>query len=382
MKNLIITLISLFVSIPAFAQEKIQGYDVLGVARYCDQFLKAPQLPAMSVLLNTFGNPLPCIEKRIAKGGLRAVQVDLIDATCWRNNKCPKGAAQPTDLKEITRRAQTVNKLAVKYPNIEWWVSPALEHDVKNEQTVIKMLEAVTKGCKTCKPINSPYSGVKTKKYPLELHNTKVSAFSVSSDGSSAFDGDNLPRSVDNSDFEHRIAGSYTTYLWINELNLRCSGEKNFVPPLSRTNRPTSDLFNQLYQLSKPSDRMPPPPSVCKQTTSFKRGEIYKTNAEAYCNGQVEQGDKRGNKPLLILQKGGKRGDKLKVLNPDGREVASFCYYGAFEGNTHRWYMGNCSGQSSYQLYTQMGNREWAFVQLENGVCLPINVIRRMGTYR
>lgn len=360
------------------APATIPGYDVLGVARYCQRFQQAPKLPAVSTLLNTFGDPLPCIEKRIQQGGLRLVQVDLIDATCWRNNKCPPGVPRPDNLKEIEKRARQVDAYAQKYPQIEWWVSPALEDDVRDVNKKRAMLEAAQRGCPRCKVINSPFTGAKPPGYPIEKHGTKVEEFSVSGDGASIFDGDNI-RS-DGNKFEHRTSGKYTTFAWWNELNLRCTGEKNFTPPKQRTAKPTADQFRQAYMNMMPEPPQPAAPPQCKSVRDVTKPEITKPNAEAYCNGQ--QQDKRGNKPLLILRKAGKKGQRIKVRRSDGKEVACFQYYDKFsEPGLHRWYMGDCSGHAPAQLFDALGG-EWGFADLGGGKCLRFNAIRRQGVYR
>lgn len=360
--------------------ETTPGYDALGLAMYCKRYLEAPHLPGLSTLMNTFGDPFPCIKKKMNQRCLDVIQIDLIDATCWRNNKCPAGVPRPTDLKAIENRAKKVqilvNETLNKCPNTEWWVSPALEHDEKNPKTVDKMMAAAKKGCPKCDVINSPFSGAKNN--PLELHGTKVRAFSVSGDGASIFDGDNIKS--DNNNFEHNVSGSYSTFAWWNELNLRCTGEKNFTPPLKRTEKPTADQFWQAYLTMQPEPLKPSPPKQCKSIKQVQKPEIYKPNAESYCNGQVK--DSRGNKPLLIIKKSGKRGDKIKIYSKDGKEVGCFTYYGTFETpGLHRWYVGNCSGQTPYKLYKDLED-EWGFVQTKKDECILFNSIRRQGVYR
>lgn len=358
--------------------ESLSGYDVLGLAKYCNRYLEAPPLPAVSTLMNTFGDPIPCLDKALSRGFLKVVQVDLIDATCWRNKVCPKGVPKPSDLGVIKKRAQEVSKLATKYPSVEFWVSPALEHDVKDAGTVDKMMKAAGEGCPQCKVINSPFSGAKNK--PLELHGTKVRAFNVSGDGASMFDGDNLIN--DGNGFEHWRSGEAVTYSWWNELNLRCTGEKKFTPPLQRTEKPSRDQFRQAYLTMRPEDAIPSAPNRCKQVVKIdaKKGEIFKPNAESYCNGVA--GDNRGNKPMLIIRKGGKKGDKMSILNSAGKRVGCFAYWGSYEKpGLHRWYIGNCSGQAPAALYDAQGG-EWGYTELGGGKCLLTNSIRRLGVYR
>lgn len=364
--------------VASFAQaETFQGYDALGLAKYCDRYLQAPALPAVSTLLNTFGDPLPCLDKALARGSLRVVQIDLIDATCWRNRVCPAGVPRPDDLKTIKRRAALVAPLAAKYPSVEFWVSPALEHDIKDAKTVDKMMKATQEGCPICKVINSPFLGA--RRDPLELHGTKVKAFSVSGDGASSFDGDNI--SSDGNGFEHRISGSYTTFLWFNELNLRCSGEKTFTAPAHRTERPSADQFKQAALIAQPEAPKPSAPSVCRAVVEIdgRHGEIYKPNAESYCNGTPK--DSRSNKPLLILKRAGKKGEKLKVYSSSGKEVGCFLYWGPFEKGLSRYYMGNCSGQAPAALYDAQGG-EWGFTAIGGNKCILTNSVRRLGSYR
>lgn len=371
---------SLFLFINVAAAETIPGYDVLGLARYCKRYLEAPKLPGLSTLISTFGDPLPCVEKRAAMGDLKVAQIDLIDATCWRNNACPPGVPRPNDLKEIRKRAKLVQPLALKFPNVEFWLSPSLEHDEKSQSVVVAMLEAAQSGCPACKVINSPFTGARPPGYPVELHGTKSTAFSISGDGASSFDADNSKS--DGNGFEHRTSGTYTTFLWWNELNLRCTGEHTFTPPLQRTEKPSAAQFEQAYRISKLEQPRPAAPAQCKEVIDLHpKKEIYKPNAESYCNGVPN--DQRGNKPLLILQRQGSKGEILPILNSSGARVGCFKGYGPFSDikGAYRYYMGDCSGQNPIELMDALGN-EWGFVKLSKGKCLAINSIRRGGVYR
>lgn len=375
-------LLTILLSVEARAQGQcITSYDVLGLAMYCKEFLAAPKLPGLSTLLNTFGNPLPCIEKRIARGGLQLVQIDLRDATCFRNRVCPKGTPPLTDWSVMLQRARAVNALAVKYPAIDWWVSPFLEHDIKDDAVIRKACDVALRGCPSCRCINSPFSGVRTAGIKLELHGTKVEAFSVSGDGASSFDADNTRD--DGNKFQHRIAGESQCHAWWNELNLRCTGEKTFTPPLKRTAKPEPWQFAIAAKVfTSIEDRSPNAPPVCKSMKDLNagQGEIYKPLAERYCNGVADDG--RGNKPMLIIRKPGKRGDRMDIVDKSGKKVGCFAYYGTYEKpGLYRWYVGSCSKQNAWELYRQLKN-EWGFVQTGGGACLKFNSLRRGGVYR
>lgn len=382
MKNIFRFFFFLCVIFSGLAQaEPLAGYDALGLAKYCDRYLQAPRLPALSALLRSFGDPMPCIDKALARGGLEKVQYVLRDATCWRNKKCPSGTPSLTDWNDIKKLAVVVNKTATRFPNTIHEISPYLEHDFKDASIIKKACSVALSGCPTCTCINEPFSGTKNTGYPLELHNTKVSAWSVSGDGASMFDGDNLKN--DGNNFQHRIAGSNTSWAWWDALNLRCQGMKTFIPIGQRTARPTADQFAQAHKIMTTiEDAYPAAPALCKSVRDVdgKKGELLKNNAEKYCNPKTS--DPRGDKPLLIFGKGGNRGDKIKVYASSGKEVGCFKYYGSYtKPGQHRWYMGDCSGQAPFELYKDLGN-EWGFVNLGGGQCLRINALRRLGYHR
>lgn len=362
----------------ACKKKTIPGYDVLGLAMYCDVFLRAPKLPALSTLMNTFGDPLPCVKRRLAMGGMQVVQVDLIDATCWRNSNCAPGVPRPDDLKIIQKRAAQVRELALLYPDVHFEVSPGLEHDVKSVNTVTSMLKSAKLGCPECEPVNSPFSGATPSGYRVERHGTKVTAELVSSDGASMFDADNICK--DGNKFQHRLSGDETES-WINEFNLRCTGEDNFTPPLQRTNKPTDWQFLMIHKImTTEEDAIPRTPTKCRSIRAFSKGEINKPTAEFYCNGVPDDG--RGNKPLLILKRAGKRGQKFDVYDSNGKVVGCYAYYGPYTvSGFHRWYMGSCSRQTPWDLYRRLG-QEWGFADMGNGQCLRFNSLRRENVYR
>lgn len=355
----------LLILLPVIAySDPIYGYDVLGVAKYCDVYLKAPKLPSVSTLLGTFGDPIPCIEKRIKLGGLTHVQFDLLDGTCWRNDNCEPNTPKLSDINELRKRAKRVNSLAVKYPNIKFYISPILEHDIKDERKVISLCRTVIDECPTCECINSPVSGAKPKNIKLELHGNQR-AYSVSNDGSSVFNCDSV---------KFRSAGSNFVYAWFPELNLRYSGEKKFTPPSKRTCTPTINLFKQAYMLlQKPEDKKEPP-SICKTVRDVSNEEIWKTNAESYCDD-----DPRGNKPLFITKL---NKQKYPIISSNGTEIACISLYGSYAAKTgyNRYYMGSCSGDTPISLYKKAGS-EWAFIN-DSSRCIRINTIRRLGNFR
>lgn len=366
------------------SQGTTPGYDVLGLAQYCDVFLKAPKLPATSVLFGNgkkdFGDNFPCLEKRIAQGGVTKIQIDLVDATCHRNKVCPAGTAKLPAYSAVRARARVVNVHANLHPEIEWGVSPWLEHDFKDSKIVQRGCAEVASGCPTCKCINSPMSGVKPAGIPVELHGTKSSSFATSADGSSIFDGDNLKN--DGNKYQFRTSGSDQTYAWWNELNQRCTGEDKFTPIVNRRVLPELWQFQVAHKIMT-TEEDPVPANFPAQCTSVRKvsgKEISKTFSEKYCNGTQDDG--RGSRGLLILNRKGKAGEELPVFSPSGEKVACYKYFGPYsEPKLYRYYIGTCSKETPWDLYKELG-QEWGYVGLGNNKCLLVNSIRRMGGYR
>ena len=367
---------------------KYLGYDVLALAKYCPTYLSAPHLPAVSTLMDTFGNPLPCIIQKLDKRPLDLVQIDLRDATCFRNRVCPPGTPSLTDWGYLELQASKVNKLAIKYPSTIFFASPWLEHDIKDDKLVKKACEVISKGCPTCRCINSPFTGARPAGIPLELHGTKVdNYFAISGDGATIFDADNIKD--DGNNFQHRLAGNNQMYGWWWDGNLRCSGEDKFVMPSKRTNMPKKWQFRMVHKLlTTPEDAYPATPSKCRSVREVKAPEIVKVTAEQYCNGVPS--DPRGDKPLLIIKHN--KGGKLNVLNSKGASAGCFNYYKSASGSEaehtyekkglYRYYMGSCIKQTPWKLYNKLGKNEWGFAELGGGKCLRFNSIRRQGTYR
>lgn len=363
--------------------DDIDGYDLLMLPKYCDKYLKAPHLPGLSTSF-VAGNPLPCIDRKMAKNQLELVQVDLVDATCWRNNVCPPGSPKPPAFKEIYEKSLLVYEKAKRWNASRWQISPWLEHDFKDPEVVHKGMSEAKRGCPICEVINSPYKGVTPAAYNVERHGTKTKAYSISGDGASSFDADNLDSTgtLNNAPFNHSNAGSNSTFGWWNETNLRCTGEEKFTPINKRTERPEQWQFRLWYLLTLPEEPKPAAPKLCKTVREVSGGEIVKITAESYCNGQPGENDPRNNKPLLIIKKKGRRGEQIYIYNPQGKKAGSFGYYGEFTDKRFgRWYSGLGSKHNAPALYDALGG-EWGYVNLGSGNCLRINVIRRMGTWR
>lgn len=384
---------------PLGTDTPVFGYDVLGLAKYCDVFLEAPPLPAVSVLLEdygnvavSFGNPIPCLERYIVKNNTKEhpnfvtdIQFDLRDGTCVRRGACPNGTTDLKDIRTLIRLLETTRQLRENNKNINFWISPILEHDIKSLPELQALFNALKQSCPNCYFINSPTSaGLSSVPGTyFENHGTKSSAFSISGDGASIFDADNILN--DGNTFQHRLAGSEFTFAWIPEWNLRNTGMKKFLAIKDRTQRPTVDLFQWNHKiLTTSEDPYPVTPRVCKQVRDLdcSKEEINKVAAERYGGGDGTTEDGRGNKSLLIINKIGGQ-DMTLHSGGDGKVVGCLKYYGGFSSSKTlgRWYRGNCSSGNNWEFYKSLG-QEWAFAKDSSGNCIRFNSLRRQCAYR
>lgn len=360
--------------------EPLVGYDTLALARYCDTYLQAPELPAVSTLMTTFGNPIPCLKKALSKKSLKLVQIDLKDATCWRNKTCPPNTSKLTDWADIARKSRQISRLAKAYPSTEFWISPWLEHDIKSPTTIRKACTVALRQCKTCKCVNSPHTGSRPKEIALELHGTTTTAFMISADGASTFEADTL--STDGNQFNHAKAGSYATFAWWYELNLRCSGEETFTAPQKRTEQPTIDQFQQAFEIVTTEEAKPEPPrGKCKKERPLDAiaRETSRPNARNNCNGQPKPTTQ--NKAILVIRPIGTT-QPIPILDRTGNQVGCFRHSGTpSQDGLEKWYIAGCSDQTPSRLRADLRG-EWGWVQLPNQDCIPINAIRRTGSLK
>ena len=143
--------------------------------------------------------------------------------------------------------------------------------------------------------------------------------------------------------------------------------------PKKRTCKPPVWLFRQAHATTKPAPPLPPKPSRCGSVRDLKDRELWKTNAESYCNG-----DKRGNRPLFISQY---KDRTLDILDSTGRKIAFMRYYGRFEGGYQRHYLGTGSGENPYKLLKKAKGNEHLFIK-RGSECIRVNAIRRLGYFR
>lgn len=342
------------------------GYDVLGLAMQ-DVGMVANAIEAntaIGVLDGTFGDAEAPLEKVLKTGKVSSFRAHLLNGTCWRNHNCEGNEPKVTDIKAITKRAKKFEATHQKYPNVKCYVSPVLEHDVKDQTLVRRWYDALRLGAPSCTPVCSAFTGWCPPGVLKEVHGNTITGDISSNDGVSLYDAETPGY------FTH---GSNISFGWIHRFNLRVSGEHSWTPPSKRTTKATRDDFAQINALMKPVASIPPKPSACKNLLEIKSPELLKSNSEDYGRGAP-----RDNKPVFITKK---KYPQLNILSASGKKVGCLSYYGSFPPNLTRSYVGTCSNKSNVEMLHDAGS-EWVFYRTGNGDCYLANAVRRLGYYR
>lgn len=353
----------IFCFFPATLCAQTYGLDLLGLAK-TDAALVAREADnnsAVGFLDVTFGNPYPHLKILLTSGKFTKVRVHLVDYTCYRNKKCLPGTLPESDVSRIKKRAKRFAEFMNQFPGVEQFVSPALEHDVKDEAVVRAWFNAIKVNAPRAKLVCSAFTGWCPAGAIKEKHGNSAKAAIVSNDGQSLFDSNS---------WEYRKHGTRLVFGWINAFNGRTSGEKTFTPPLKRVNWPTSDNIKQVVRILREPE--PKPPSGCQ---AVKAPELLKTNAEYYGK---ELDDGRGDKALFITEK---KYQILKIFKVGSTsEIGCLRYYGSFSGGGHRYYIGSCSKEAPTELMDELRS-EWGELR-GDGRCWLINSVRRLGVER
>lgn len=363
--------------------EPMRGQDILGLAMQDVDMIAANIEPgtALGVLQGTFGNVIPALDKLLATGKPSAFRAHILNGCCHRNGNCERGEPKPTDVRAIGERAKRLGNLALKYPQIKCYLSPVLEHDVKDEALVKSWIAAIKQNAPTCTPIISAFTGVYLAGVLRESHNWRARGFHVlSPDGTSGFDIDHT---------SYGTGRETMLFNWIPRYNLRPAG---FIPPSKRTAKVSKDELLQAQRLLHPQETKPTgKPPQCesvravgdppkgwnpkKKQPNPNAKELWKTNGEDKDNGDV-----RANKPVFISRY---NLPTIDLINSRGNKVAYLRYFGTYPpaGNGfHRHYLGTGSNLTPVALMDK--NRgEWLWLDLKKE-CVLVNAIRRKGYYR
>lgn len=210
----------------------IYGIDLLGLAKY--PTIDLPPGFALGAFANTFGDSLPAVERLVLKG-CKHVRIHLL----WSDSHTFGSA----DLRKMVSEARRVERLAAKYPDVTWEVSPFCEHNLAAPDPYLKRCAEVAPSCTI---VNTPWRGALSRKYKNEVHGLhsapNTGRYNYSFDGNSAVDSD-VPK------IAQVMAPADVFFLWIPQFNGRKT-KSDSTPRPERKAWPSQELVNSVAFLA------------------------------------------------------------------------------------------------------------------------------------
>lgn len=163
------------------------GLDVLGMARINPSYIinNIPVGFGVGVLDGTFGSPYPNLRVILNSKKVSFIRMHLIDGACMRLHQCVRGYPHYSNFKVLGLRARRLAVFMRGYPRVKYYISPWLEHDLKDRGLVRRGFEVVKKyggrGVLVC----SYASGWCPPGVLIERHGVRARGDIVSNDGDS-----------------------------------------------------------------------------------------------------------------------------------------------------------------------------------------------------
>ncbi len=318
------------------------GLDMPGLCRYGKIALRSwPTGWALNTFSGTFGDSRAAVEAIIKSEKCPRVEIKLM----WKDNH----SFSSQDFSAIKKEAVLWKPLTLKYPQIEWQICGATEHNLSLKDAQA-LKEIVLDVLPNAAYVNNPMKQGVNDLPLIERHGADVTPpkrmpYNFSFDGSSAVDSDVTA-------IKDRLKDAETFFFWIPQFNLKKS-MADTTPRPQRTCKPTVELIESVAYLANDRGAVKLPPNW-----------LMKSHAE-------ETTDARSNKPVFIVP----LKTKQLTLKKDGKEVATCPYFGTYVDGRHRYY----SPMYGYQISELYGIVEvWADGK-KVGTC---NLAFRQGSFR
>lgn len=256
------------------------GIDALGGARYRDTCLKNHPVGfgfGIFSFVDGFGDGLPTLDVILKRNLAPWARVHL----AWKDGHDFK----ESDIKFVAHEAKRLRSIILKYPDVQFYVSPICEHKA-DSKLWWKFANAVKKELAGCKYtlVNTSINGLVVNDEGVinERHGQgpkgKRTAFSY--DGDNAFDSD-----VETDKNAFNAAGAEYFFLWNCQFNLRKKLDDK-TPRAKRKCIPVKEQFQSLAVLAEPKG----------PTQSLVKGLIYKSHSDQH--DDKPQG--KDQKPVII----------------------------------------------------------------------------------
>lgn len=342
----------------------VPGVDYLAGGKYPNAVLKVhPDGWAAGFILDVdgFGSTLPVIEKLCSQKKPSSVRIHGI----WRDNH---DFNNPKLWALAAERAKAVNALALKFPSVQFFYSPYLEHRMTGSTLQKAYVTVLRELLPQVKYVNCYISGGSALSTEInEVHgNTPgkprgAKGYFVSLDGTSC-------ANVDMESWKKRYSDAWIQFVWDFRNNGR-AGEKDKTKRPSRKHYADEKYLTSQIRLMKPKGVAP---KFGVKSTPFKKPSLVKTHAE----DGVTMPQSRANRLLLILPK--KLGD-VSLITSNGKVVDRLTYYAPYK-NSYRYYSSKYGFEVGLAALSASGS-EFVVAKLGNEYFGPFNPSFREGYF-
>lgn len=187
---------------------------------------------AIGALEGTFGPVTPNLKFLLARKKVSAYRVHLLNGPCHRGKNCERTEPALDDFKALSRRAQRLERVAKRFPQVPCFVSPVLESDVRSRNIVRRWLSVLARQVPSCVPVLSVCRGITLKGIYDEFHHKGAKANIVSNDG--------LPLAT-----LRKAKADVILFAWLASFNGRSEKETKFVAPSRRKIRATRKDYSR-----------------------------------------------------------------------------------------------------------------------------------------
>lgn len=357
MINLLLAIIVCCFSISA--EPESFGIDYLGGARYPDVVVENhPEGFACGFLweVDGFGSAKKAVNQLLKSGKCTKIRIHL----SWKDSH----NFTESDIPEAERKTQEVMATIGKFPRVQFYISPWLEHKA-NLQLIQKLKRTVKKYfTPQVKYVNSFISGGAYLPNEInEIHhsfNVPRGDYIYSDDGVTALDSD-----VSKINITHKNA--LIRYLWDSSLNLKYATDE-IIRREDRKLIPPAKLIQSLALMAQD-----------KGDTSLPAKELYKAYGEAEPeNGDHSKPISRSWKPLFILTE---KASEV-VLKVKGQIVATFSYSKPYLEPNRYIYRSNEWGIDIAERVRKITGENLANVWVNDKRIGKINLLFRENFYR
>lgn len=298
----------------------MKGLDFLGLPKFKDVAVKSfPKGYALGAFATTFGDAYTSVEAIVKTGRCPVVRMQLV----WDDNH----AYGDKYIQQIKTLSKKYNKLAIKYSNVKFFLSPFCEHNLKNPD---KYLDIVQQNAPICTPVNTIWKGKLSNKYINEIHSDNQIiddegfGYFFSFDGKSCVDADVMKVKK-----LHEEADIF--FYW----SARFNGKENDADKTPRPQRkkwPSKEYIQSVIYLAENN----------KGDVELPKKWLLKTHSE------------KEDKPVIICPL---KAPKLELMK-DNKIVDILYYYGTYLDGRHRYYSKKWGYQTSqkYGICEVWGN--------------------------